>query len=544
MFYEIHYAHFVENQNARNAKIRHTERNRTIEDLLAGKKTCPEETIYQFGTLDEHASVEDLVLVVTEFMSEFHERFGTHVHLLDWALHLDESTPHIHERHVFDCENKYGEIAPQQEKALEALGFDLPDPDKPLSRRNNRKITFDAACRKMLFEIAKRHGLELEEEAEYGSRKYLEKQDFILAKQKEQLTAQQNKLDELTLKVSDMETLLEDVSAAAYDKAVEVVTDVVRTETRKEDMRMIVFLLAVVLFGLLFVSHRQEQRQTAYMQQLQKEAMPYEQEINEIRSELARKQRAINTKEDASGILFGFVPASVDDFTEIDKLAAEHSITPVIFLDCSQEKEQLTRILKKAVAEGYEVVLAGLQFDESILQTADEMKDLLVQIDDTKSPAFLLRNKVNTEENRNLLNEHGYTELILYDASLQAGMQENGKPYICYGFFKQPAYYADYISQVVTAHTMMLASFDFSTIQSGTLQISDVERFMTLTDDRKAANELRYVDLNSAFQAVADQNATRQERQESYEKYEAEQEKRIQELEEEISAIYSRWDEY
>ena len=91
----------------------------------------------------------------------------------------------------------------------------------------------------MLFEIAKRHGLELEEEAEYGNRKYLEKQDFILAKQKEQLTAQQSKLDELTLKVSDMENLLEDVSAAAYDKAVEVVTDVVRTETRKEDMRMI-----------------------------------------------------------------------------------------------------------------------------------------------------------------------------------------------------------------------------------------------------------------------------------------------------------------
>ena len=207
--------------------------------MLAGKKTCPEETIYQFGTLDEHASVEDLVLMVTEFIAEFHERLGAHVHLLDWALHLDESTPHIHERHVFDCENKYGEIAPQQEKALEALGFELPDPDKPLSRRNNRKITFDAACRKMLFEIAKRHGLELEEEAEYGNRKYLEKQDFILAKQKEQLAAQQSKLDELTLKVSDMETLLEDVSAAAYDKAVEVVTDVVRTETRKKDMRMI-----------------------------------------------------------------------------------------------------------------------------------------------------------------------------------------------------------------------------------------------------------------------------------------------------------------
>ena len=206
---------------------------------MSSRKTCPEETIYQLGTLDEHAFAEDLLNIVTEFIDEFKAKYGTHVHVLDWALHLDESTPHIHERHVFDCENKYGEVAPQQEKALEGLGFDLPDPDKPLSRRNNRKITFDAACRKMLFEIAKRYGLELEEEAEYGNRRYLEKQDFILAKQKEQLAAQQYKLDELTLKVNDMEALIDEVSAAAYNKAVEVVTETVRTETRKEDMRMI-----------------------------------------------------------------------------------------------------------------------------------------------------------------------------------------------------------------------------------------------------------------------------------------------------------------
>ena len=239
LFYRQRYHDFVTGQNERNVKNRHPERNKETGDLLKSKKTCPEETVYQIGTLDNHVPPELLIEIVTEFMEIANERFSSHVHILNWALHLDESTPHIHERHVFDCENKYGEIAPQQEKALEALGFELPDPEKPLSRRNNRKITFDAACRKMLFEIAKRHGLELEEEAEYGNRKYLEKQDFILAKQKEQLAAQQNKLDKLTLKVSDMETLLEDVSAAAYDKAVEVVTDVVRTETRKEDMRMI-----------------------------------------------------------------------------------------------------------------------------------------------------------------------------------------------------------------------------------------------------------------------------------------------------------------
>ena len=65
-----------------------------------------------------------------------------------------------------------------------------------------------------------------------------------------------------------------------------------------------------------------------------------------------------------------------------------------------------------------------------------------------------------------------------------------------------------------------------------------------MAEEQKADNKLRYVDLNSAFQAVTDQNVTWQERQESYEKYKAEQEKLIQELEEKISAIYSHWNEY
>ena len=199
LYYKLHYTNFTEKQNERNAKIRHTERNRSTEDLLASKKTCPEESIYQLGTLESHASPKELFQIATEFMDEFHERFGKHVHILDWALHLDEGTPHIHERHVFDCENKYGEIAPQQEKALEALGFELPKPDKPLGRYNNRKITFDAACRTMLFEIAKRHGLELDEVPEYGGRAYLGKQDYILKKQNERIAEQKKELQEQSI---------------------------------------------------------------------------------------------------------------------------------------------------------------------------------------------------------------------------------------------------------------------------------------------------------------------------------------------------------
>ena len=220
-------------------KPRHTERNRTVEDLLKNNKTCPEESIYQIGTMGESVSPDTLFSIVNEFYQEFERRFGSHIHILDWALHLDEGTPHIHERHVFDCENHYGELCPQQEKALEELGIPLPNPEKPKGRNNNRKQTFDAVCRTILFDSARRHGLHLDQEPSYGGRDYLEKQDYILMKQKEQLAAQEQKLEELTLKIEDVETLLDDVSDAAYDKAVEVVTDTVRQETHKEDIRLV-----------------------------------------------------------------------------------------------------------------------------------------------------------------------------------------------------------------------------------------------------------------------------------------------------------------
>ena len=239
MYYYEHYSDHVEAQNARNEKTRHTERNRTVEDLLKNNKTCPEESIYQIGTMGESVPPDTLFSIVNEFYEEFERRFSSHIHILDWALHLDEGTPHIHERHVFDCENRYGELCPQQEKALEKLGIPLPNPEKPKGRNNNRKQTFDAVCRTILFDIARRHGLHLDQEPSYGGRDYLEKQDYILMKQKEQLAAQEQKLEELTLKIEDVETLLDDVSDVAYDKAVEVVTDKVREQTQLEDLKVI-----------------------------------------------------------------------------------------------------------------------------------------------------------------------------------------------------------------------------------------------------------------------------------------------------------------
>ena len=245
-FYSERYDDLCEGQHERNKKTGHSARDRTTSDLWADKRTCPEESVIQIGTKELSVPPEVLVEIAVEFFAEFDRRFGEHIHILDWALHMDEATPHIQERHVFDCENKYGEIEPQQEKALEALGVDHPNPDRKRSKINSRKITFDAACRTMLFDICERHGVHLDREPEYGGRAYLEKQDYILMKQKEKIEIQDQQisekdeaLDEILTIVYDTEEFIDEIADAAYEKAVEAVTEKVREEVRNEDFEII-----------------------------------------------------------------------------------------------------------------------------------------------------------------------------------------------------------------------------------------------------------------------------------------------------------------
>ena len=265
--YEKRYGGFIAGQNARNIKAGHAKRNRTVDDLLADARICPEETIYQIGKEGDCPPPEVLLEIVQEFMDTIEERFGRHVHVLDWALHLDETSPHIHARQVFDVENRYGEVEPKQEKALEQLGIPLPFPDKKPSKVNNRKVAFDSICRELLLGICREHGLEVETEAIYGGKMNRQKNDYIIAAQQEKIAALEKLHEALTAdnaaktgqiaaksaeleakleKLSDADAVLEAVSDVAYRQAVNVVTAIAIQETQRADRERITALMKQV----------------------------------------------------------------------------------------------------------------------------------------------------------------------------------------------------------------------------------------------------------------------------------------------------------
>lgn len=162
-FYEKHIRKHLDAQNARYRAQRHAERAKTMDEYRRSPQTCPEEVILQIGKLGDTIPADMMARIIQEQINWEQKQFPG-VKVLNVALHMDEQgAPHIHERRAWIYTDKEGNLAISQNKSLEQMGVELPNPDKPRGRFNNRKQTFSRMCREHLLQICREHGLEIEE---------------------------------------------------------------------------------------------------------------------------------------------------------------------------------------------------------------------------------------------------------------------------------------------------------------------------------------------------------------------------------------------
>lgn len=162
-FYEKHIKQHLDAQNARYRAQRHAERAKTLDEYRKSPQTCPEEVILQIGKFGDTIPADMMARIIQEQINWEQKTFPG-VRVLNVALHMDEQgAPHIHERRAWIYTDKDGNTAISQNKSLEQMGVELPNPDKPRGRFNNRKQTFSKVCREHLLQICREHGLEIEE---------------------------------------------------------------------------------------------------------------------------------------------------------------------------------------------------------------------------------------------------------------------------------------------------------------------------------------------------------------------------------------------
>lgn len=169
-FYEKHIQQHLDAQNARYRAQRHAERVKSMDEYRRSPQTCPEEVILMIGKAGDTIPADMMARIIQEQINWEQKQFPG-LKVLSVALHMDEQgAPHIHERRAWVYTDRDGNLAISQNKSLEQMGVELPNPDKPRGRFNNRKQVFSRMCREHLLQVCREHGLEIEEIPQEKSR--------------------------------------------------------------------------------------------------------------------------------------------------------------------------------------------------------------------------------------------------------------------------------------------------------------------------------------------------------------------------------------
>ena len=315
-----------------------------------------------------------------------------------------------------------------------------------------------------------------------------------------------------------------------------------RHDPRKPYFIAALIVLSMLLVLFLYTNRQQERRRSADIHALQEEAAPYEQEIRKIQSDLQEQKNMIHTSSDVSGVIPCFIPASADDLSLIKRLADDHNFTPSIVLDCARDTADLKPIVKAAANENFGILLMSSTFNDSVLDTADSMKQAAAEYGFAYTPAFLLLRNNDSETARTQLAERGYENLFLYSDDLMDGSLDEIL-YLPYGYFRSTTSGSSLANTLASAHTSMAVLFDLSAASTSGSQLTEqtISDGLTLFDNRMDKKDLEYRDIPAAFSSLAKKENMADRAQEEYDRYSEAQENRIQELRSTIDEIYSHW---
>ena len=306
-------------QHRRNEAARHPERNKSIDDLLDSKNTCPEETIFQIGSVDDGFPDSSILMEIFEdYQREVIARFGHNIHFLDAALHLDEAVPHIHVRKVWAYDGKDG-LDISQNKALEEMGFERPEPDKAPNKWNNAKITFSEWERDIKLKLCQKYGLDIELVPKVPGKTSMTKEEAISVKlqaknheAEEKLNATEKKLAKVSAELVTEEMKNKEVSDTnifGRPRKIEVTAQEYRSwqksaETKEHNEALVKKILEKekeLSFTEMHLSQREElvkkreSRVDSEVQQKVNKLLP--EEIKRWKEYLFAKEEELNSKE-------------------------------------------------------------------------------------------------------------------------------------------------------------------------------------------------------------------------------------------------------
>lgn len=211
--YKELYGKHLELQNQKYLANRQKKRVRTIDDIYSSPKSAPMELILQIGNKDQIDIIPENIEAFKKMLMDFIEYMKgfSNICILSVALHTDETSIHCHLRYTVFNADRDGFPSPQQDKGLESMGIQLPEPEKKISRFNNRLMTFTHQIRASWFRIIKKHApeLDLEEKPKETKRGHLDKIDYQIFSAEKETCKKEKILKQMEDKIQEYQRIIE-----------------------------------------------------------------------------------------------------------------------------------------------------------------------------------------------------------------------------------------------------------------------------------------------------------------------------------------------
>ena len=177
--YKQLYGEGLDARNKRYIASGHRERVKSVRQVYRDPKTAPMETIFQLGKYgsetDQQTRTQVMVGAWGDVLQHLYQRYGANLIPLTASLHRDEVADHIHFRYTMGAVDKFGHFVPNQNQALEAMGFDGRNPATgKKDRYHNPLVAFTDEVRETFYQACERRGMQIDREVTSGSRRQLE----------------------------------------------------------------------------------------------------------------------------------------------------------------------------------------------------------------------------------------------------------------------------------------------------------------------------------------------------------------------------------
>jgi len=306
---------------------------------------------------------------------------------------------------------------------------------------------------------------------------------------------------------------------------------------------IVISILLIIALGYLFYTVNQgEQAQNAALETMQDEAKPYEEELQELRTQLSNLENSVSYTSDEAAIMVGFVISDASNITNdiayIEEKAQTYAFTPVLVLDCTAELSEIETVVAATDAD-WEIMLYASDFLTNANENVLAVLSWLESAGREHTGVYLMRSDYSSDANIQCLAEDGFVGYTVYHDTPTAGQTEDGLVYFDYSYLTTSGTTAaSRLTSLYSSKSSIITIFDMASINSGELPEVYVTSLLETMRTYADYDDCAFSTVADTVERLSQVNSIEAENQAGYEAEAAQIQERIEELKEIIAEIY------